>query len=65
MEAMRVPFQKLMELCARAEGEKDVMLGELSKRWNEPVERIMDAITANRVMAGEQTYIAYDVGQPD
>ena len=52
---MRMPFQKLMETLYLEY--RDITLGELSKELNEPIERIMDAIDANRVLDGEQTYI--------
>lgn len=56
---MRMPFEKLMELVASLdETERGMSLGALSARWNEPVDRIADAITAVRVTIGERTYFS-------
>ena len=35
-------------------------MGDFADRWGEPAERIMDAITAVRVMNGERTYVTPD-----
>ncbi len=53
---MRRPFEKLVEMVDGLE-QKDVTLGDLSKEWHEPVERIMDAIDASRMLRGERTYL--------
>lgn len=53
---MRMPFQRLMELCEQIDHGDQVSLGELSERWGEPAMRIADAIDAVRVCKGEQTY---------
>lgn len=56
---MRAPFEKLMQWVTELPAEDwTLMFGELSKRWDEPVERIMDAIDALKVMRGELTYIS-------
>jgi hypothetical protein len=57
-----MPFEKLMEYVALL-GDEDraVTMGTLAERWNEPAERIMDAIDAVRVMNGERTYIPVTV----
>lgn len=52
-----MPFEKLMELVAGLAREDGVTFGELSRRWGEPAERIMDAVDAVRVLSGERTYI--------
>ena len=55
---MRMPFEMLMEhVASLTDEEKALTMGELSKRWGEPVERIADAIDAMRVARGERTYI--------
>ena len=60
---MRMPFERLMEEVSVLSSENgNLPLGELSDRWGEPVLRIMDAITAVRVLSGEQTYIRLDAG---
>jgi hypothetical protein len=58
-----MPFEKLMEHVAVL-GEEDgaLTMGELSARWGEPAERIMDAVDAVRVLRGERTYIPVDAG---
>jgi hypothetical protein len=55
---MRMPFEKLMEYVAGL-GEADWVqsMGVLAERVGEPAERLADAVTAVRVMAGERTYI--------
>jgi hypothetical protein len=52
-----MPFEKLMEHVAAIDSRDGVTFGELSRRWGEPPERIMDAVSAVRVMCGELTYI--------
>jgi hypothetical protein len=55
---MRMPFGKLMELVAElGRGDDEVTLGELSRRWGEPPQRIGDAIDAVKVLRGEPSYI--------
>lgn len=49
-----MPFEKLMEHVAAI----DPQDGVLSRRWGEPPERIMDAVSAVRVMCGERTYVS-------
>jgi len=56
---VRMPFEKLMEhVAAIAPQDRNVTVGELSRRWGEPAERIMDAVSAVRVMRGERTYVS-------
>jgi len=56
---MRMPFEKLMEHVAALDAEDwQLPMGELAARWGEPVPRIMDAVTAMRVLRGERTYIS-------
>jgi hypothetical protein len=56
---MRMPFEKLMEyVSALTDEDKELTMGQLSERWSEPAERIMDAISAVRVLNGERTYIS-------
>lgn len=53
-----MPFERLMEaVAALGPDEQHASFGQLAKRWDEPVERIMDAATALRVLAGERTYV--------
>jgi hypothetical protein len=55
---VRMPFEKLMEhVASLAEEDWGKSMGELAKRWGEPVERMADAIDAVRVTRGERTYI--------
>jgi hypothetical protein len=55
---LRRPFEKLMELVDEAHNkEPQSKIRDLSKRWDETPERIMDAIDALRVKSGERTYI--------
>lgn len=55
---MRMPFERLMEeVAAIPEQDRNRPLGEFAARWGEPAERIMDAVDAVRVLAGERTYI--------
>jgi hypothetical protein len=55
---MRRPFERLVEMVDALDSDRDVTLGELSERWSEPVERIMDAIQASKMLRGEPTYIS-------
>jgi hypothetical protein len=56
---MRMPFELLMQhVISMSDEEMQLPLGALSIEWGEPSERIMDAIDAIRVMAGEKTYIS-------
>jgi hypothetical protein len=51
-------FERLMENVATlSEEDWGKPMGELAKRWGEPVERIADAIDALKVLRGERTYI--------
>lgn len=60
---MRMPFEKLMEYAAAlGEADEALTMGVLAERWGEPAERIMDAISAVRVLRGERTYITFDAG---
>jgi len=53
-----MPFERLMmEVSGLSEADRDLSMAELAGRWGEPVLRIMDAITAVRVLRGERTYI--------
>lgn len=53
-----MPFERLMEeVQSLPDADHQLPLGVLSERWGEPVLRIMDAITAVRVLNGERTYI--------
>jgi hypothetical protein len=55
---MRMPFERLMEeVAVLPETDQSLTMGVLAERWGEPVERIMDAVCAVRVLAGERTYI--------
>lgn len=54
---MRRPFERLVAMVNELE-DRDVTLGQLSKSWDEPVERIMDALDASRMLRGESTYIS-------
>lgn len=61
---LRRPFEKLMEMLeglCDLEEPMNLTLADLSKRWDETPERIMDAIDAVRVKNGERTYITVDV----
>lgn len=56
---MQMPFERLMEaVAALGPDEQHASFGQLAKRWDEPVERIMDAATALRVLAGERTHVS-------
>jgi hypothetical protein len=56
---MRMPFERLMEYAAGlAEQDQQLSMGELAGRVGEPAERLADAITAVRVLAGERTYVS-------
>lgn len=55
-----MPFQKLMEQVEALGPFPDVTMGELSERWGEEPLRIMDAVTAVRVLHGERTYISLE-----
>jgi len=56
---MRMPFEKLMEHVAALSAEdRQLPMGVLAARWGEPADRIMDAVTAVRVLRGERTYIS-------
>lgn len=55
---MRMPFGRLMELVAEVD-DPEVTLGELARRWGQPVERVMDAIDAVKVCGGEPSYIGF------
>jgi hypothetical protein len=52
-----MPFGKLMELVDALGRDDEVTLGELSRQWGEPVQRIGDAIDAVKVLHGEPSYI--------
>lgn len=54
---MRRPFEQLMMIVAAIAPDDQVTLGELAARHGEPIERIMDAIDAVKVLAGEPTYL--------
>jgi hypothetical protein len=55
---MQMPFEKLMEYAAGlGEADREKTMGELAGPLGEKPERLMDAITAVRVMRGERTYI--------
>jgi hypothetical protein len=56
---MPMPFQKLMEYAADLrEEEWDKTMGELAGRIGETSQRLADAATAVRVLAGERTYVS-------
>lgn len=44
----------------REQRDPKVTLGELSKKLDEPVERIMDALEADGMLAGKPAYIGAD-----
>jgi hypothetical protein len=61
MNGMRMPFEKLMELVEDLDpADAAQPMGVLAARWGEPSLRIMDAVTAVRVLRGERTYIPMD-----
>jgi hypothetical protein len=63
---MRRPFEQLVEMIdALDDSDRDVTLGDLSKRWKEPVERIMDALDASKMLRGQKTYITLENSQDD
>jgi len=63
---MRMPFERLMEHVAALSAEDwQLPMGVLAARWGEPVGRIMDAVTALRVLRGERTYISIEEPSPD
>jgi hypothetical protein len=57
---VRRPFGKLMDMLEDeprfVEEKGPVTLGDLAKKYGEPVERIMDALDAVRERRGERTY---------
>lgn len=56
---MRMPFERLMEYAAGlSEEDQAKTMGELAGRVGEPAERLADAVTALRVLAGERTYVS-------
>jgi hypothetical protein len=58
VDPVRMPFERLMqEVATLSEEDWDKPMGELAKRWGEPVGRIADAIDAVKVLRGERTYI--------
>ena len=63
---MRRPFERLIELVEAVHDTEppSITMGELSRRWDEPVERIMDAIDAVKVKNGEPTYITIPEEKP-
>jgi hypothetical protein len=63
MPAMRMPFEKLMELVRDLSPEdRELPMGALADRWGEPAARIADAVTAVRVLNGERTYLTVSTG---
>jgi hypothetical protein len=53
-----MPFEQLMEHVTALSGEDwNLPMGELAKRWGEPVERVADAINAVKVLREGRTYI--------
>ena len=55
---MRTPFEKLMmDIEGFMDNGADATMGELAEHYGEPIERIMDAISAVRVLHGEGTYL--------
>ncbi len=58
-----MPFGRLMELVA-IDPESQITFGELSRHLGEPVERVMDAIDALKVLAGEPSYISLNAAPP-
>jgi hypothetical protein len=56
---MRMPFERLMEYAAGlSEDDRQRSMGELAGRVGETADRLGDAVTALRVMAGERTHIS-------
>lgn len=56
-----MPFEVLMEhVAALTDEDAALPMGQLAERWGEPVQRIADAVTAVRVLAGERTYVTVD-----
>jgi hypothetical protein len=60
--SLRRPFERLMELVEAVNDTEppNITLGELSRRWGESIERVIDAIDAVKVKNGESTYINID-----
>lgn len=54
---MRMPFERLVEEVNKID-DWNVTIGQLSERFGEPNERILDAIDASRMLRGERTYIS-------
>jgi hypothetical protein len=54
---VRRAFGKLMDMLDEREHEPGTTLGDLAKEYGEPVERIMDALDANKERRGEVSYI--------
>jgi hypothetical protein len=50
---MRMPFMRLVEEMARLTGDElDLSFGELSRRFDEPVQRLMDAAEVVKSFGG-------------
>jgi hypothetical protein len=59
-----MPFEVLMVYASSLSAEDEALtMGQLSERWGEPAERIMDALDAVRVLRGERTYVTVDDGE--
>lgn len=56
---MRRPFEALVQLVDGLEDFDDVTLGELGKRWDESMERVMDAMDASKMLRGIPTYLPF------
>ena len=62
---MRRPFGKLMDMINELDT-SGLTLGHLASQLGEPIERVMDAIDANKERAGIKSYISIsDIDEPE
>jgi hypothetical protein len=56
---MRKPFGKLILMLREAMAHEPSMttLGDLAERFGEPVDRVMDALEADKILSGKPAYI--------
>jgi hypothetical protein len=52
----------LLEADLRQPDRPNWKLGEIAKKYDEPVERVMDALDAIKERRGEKSYISWDGG---
>ena len=62
---MRRGIEKLAYLLAREPRGEDVTLGDLAKKYDEPVERIMDALDVLKIIRGEPTQLPEVPWEPE